>query len=266
MLLALPAAVENQSPLRRRRPLRPFAMNDTLASFCAVPAYLNLCASSKVLLLLPALSLNVIILASVVSCLLSRQGKMKRNVAVFILGSTACNLVSLGLWPMTIHWKQHGRWLLGSRPCEVMVSAKHLTSSASFHYISLITFSIYLTVVCGCRRLVDSRLFLALQLLFPLLPVMLMELILWCLGSHVDHLDPVNLTCFSFINDEVMRGLLLAKTVVFLPLNLYFYAHIVHTIAQSAKLLHRSQRVNVHLAKMFGLISSITLTAHVPGE
>lgn len=252
-------------PLRRRR-LRPLAMNDTSASVCTVPAYLNLCATSKVLLLLPALGLNVVVLAAAVSCLLSRQAKMRRNVAVFILGSTACNLLSLGLWPMTIHWKQHGRWLLGSRPCEVMVSAKRLTSLASFHYISLITFSIYLTVVCGCRRLVGSRLFLALQLLFPLLPVMLMELILWCLGSHVDHLDRVNLTCFSFINDEAMRGLLLAKTLVFLPLNLYFYAHIVHTIARSAKLLRRSQRVNVHLAKMFGLISAITLAAHVPGE
>lgn len=241
-------------------------MNDTSASSCAVPAYLSLCASSKVLLLLPALSLNVTVLASALSCLLGRQGKLRRNVAAFILGSTACNLLSLGLWPMTIHWKQHGRWLLGSRPCEVMVSAKHLTSSASFHYVSLITFSIYLTVVCGCRRLVDSGLFLALQLLFPLLPVALMELVLWCLGSHVDHLDPASLTCFSFINDGAMRGLLLAKTLVFLPLNLYFYAHIVHTIAQSAKLLRRSQRANVRLAKMFGLISSITLAAHVPGE
>lgn len=63
-----------------------------------------------------------------------------------------------------------------------------------------------------------------------------------------------------------MRGLLLAKTAVFLPLNLYFYAHIVYTIAQSAKLLHRNQRVNARLAKMFGLISFITFTAHVPGK
>lgn len=241
-------------------------MNDTFASLCTVPAYLNLCASSKVLLLLPALSLNIVILVSVAACLLSRQSKMRSNVAVFIMGSTLCNLVSLSMWPMTIHWKQHGRWLLGSRLCEVMVSAKHLTSLASFHYVSLITFSIYLTVVCGCRRLVDSRLFLALQLLFPLLPVVLMELILWFLGGHVDHLDPFKLTCFSFINDRVMRALLLAKTAVFLPLNLYFYVHILCTIAQSAKLLHRSQRVNGQLAKMFGLISFITFATHVPGK
>lgn len=241
-------------------------MNYTFASLCTIPAYLNLCASSKVLLLLPALSLNIVILVSVAACLLSRQSKMRSNVAVFIMGSTLCNLVSLSLWPMTIHWKQHGRWLLGSRLCEVMVSAKHLTSVASFYYVSLITFSIYLTVVCGCRRLVGSRLFLALQLLFPLLPVVLMELILWLLGSHVDHLDPFKLTCFSFINDRVMRALLLAKTAVFLPLNLYFYVHILYTIAQSAKLLHRSQRVNGQLAKMFGLISLITFTTHVPGK
>lgn len=249
-----------------RRRLYQFTMNETFASLCTVPAYLNLCASSKVLLLVPALGLNIVILVSVVACLLSRQNKMRSNVAVFILGSTVCNLVSLSLWPMTIHWKQHGRWLLGSRLCEVMVSAKHLTSSASFHYVSLISFSIYLTVVCGCRRLVDSRLFLALQLLSPLLPVVLMELILWFLGSHMDHLDPFKLTCFSFINDKVMRGLLLAKTAVFLPLNLYFYVHILHTIAQSAKLLNKSQGANRQLAKMFGLIAFITFTTHVPGK
>lgn len=262
--------MEKQSSLSAhscgRHRLYLFTMNNTFASLCTIPAYLNLCASSKVLLLLPALSLNIVILVSVVACLLSRQSKMRSNVAVFILGSTVCNLVSLSLWPMTIHWKQHGRWLLGSRLCEVMVSAKHLTSSASFHYVSLITFSIYLTVVCGCRCLVDSRLFLALQLLFPFLPVVLMELILWFLDSQVDHLDHFKLTCFSFINDKVMRGLLLARTAVFLPLNLYFYVHILHTIAQSAKLLHRSQRVNGQLAKMFGLISFITFTTHVPGK
>lgn len=241
------------------------AMNDT-STWCAAPAYLNLCASSKVLLLLPALILNVAVLASTAACLLSRPSAMRSNVAVFILGSSSCNLVSLSLWPMTIHWKQHGRWRLGSRLCEVMVSAKHLTSSASFHYVSLITFSIYLTVVCGCRRLVDSRLFLALQLLFPLLPVALAELSLRLPGSRVDHLDPVRLTCFSFVNDKAMRGLLLAKTAVFLPLNLYFYAHVLHAITQSAKLLRRSQKVNVHLAKMFGVISFMTFVAHVPGE
>ncbi|XP_044061250.1 uncharacterized protein LOC122880309 isoform X2 [Siniperca chuatsi] len=184
---------------------------------------------------------------------------------MFILGSTSCNLVNLSLWPMTIHWRQHGRWLLGSHLCEVMVSAKHLTSSASFHYVSFITFSIYLTVVCGCRHLVNSRVFLALQLLFPLLPVGVKKLTLWLLGSHVDHLDHVNLTCFSFINDEIMRVLLLVKTLVFLPLSLYFYAHILHTIVQSAKLMHRNQKVNVRLAKVFSLISLITFTAHVPG-
>lgn len=241
-------------------------MNDTSSTLCAVSVYLNLCASSKVLLLVPGFGLNIFILVSVVACLLSRPGKIRSNVAMFILGSTSCNLLNLSLWPMTIHWRQHGRWLLGSRLCEVMVSAKHLTSSASFHYVSFITFSIYLTVVCSCGHLVNSRAFLTLQLLFPLLPVGLKELTLWLLGSHVDHLDPVHLTCFSFINDEVMRVLLLVKTVVFLPLNLYFYAHILHTITQSAKLMHRSQKVNVHLAKMFSLISLITFTAHIPGK
>ncbi|KAM7389582.1 hypothetical protein PAMP_023548 [Pampus punctatissimus] len=240
-------------------------MNQTFSSLCTVSVYLNLCASSKVLLLVPGFCLNTFILVSLVSCLLSQQSKIRSNVAMFILGSTSCNLVSLSLWPMNIHWRQHGHWLLGSYLCEVMVSAKHLTSSASFHYVSFITFSIYLTVVCGCRQLVNSRLFLALQLLFPLLPVGLKELSLWLLGSRVNHLDRVNLTCFSFINDEVMRVLLLVKTVVFLPLSVYFYAHILHTIIQSAKLMHRSQKINVHLVKVFSLISLITFTAHIPG-
>lgn len=242
------------------------AMNDTSSSLCTVSDYLKLCACSKVLLLVPGFSLNIFILVSLMACLLSRQSKIRSNVAIFILGSTSCNLVNLSLWPMTIHWRQYGRWLLGSRLCEVMVSAKQLTSSASFHYVSFITFSIYLTVVCGCKHLVNSKVFLTLQLLFPLLPVGLKELTLWFLGSRVDHLDTVHLTCYSFINDEVMRALLLTKTVVFLPLNLYFYGHILHTIAQSAKVMHRSQRVNVHLAKVFSIISLITFTAHLPGE
>lgn len=241
-------------------------MNETSSSLCAISVYLSLCGSSKVFLLVPGFGLNIFILASTVSCLLSRQRKIRSNVAMFILGSTICNLVNLSLWPMTIHWRQHGRWLLGSQSCEVMVSAKHLTSSASFLYVSFITFSVYLTVVCGHGHLVNSRAFLALQLLFPLLPAGVKELTLWLLAGRVDHLDPVKLTCFSFINDKVMRVLLLIKTVMFLPLSLYFYAHILHTIVQSAKLMHRSQRVNVHLAKVFSLISVITFTAHTPGK
>lgn len=241
-------------------------MNETSSSLCAISVYLNLCASSKVLLLVPGFGLNIFILVSLVSCLLSRQNKIRSNVAMFILGSTSCNLVNLSLWPMAIHWGQHGRWLLGSHLCEVMVSAKHLTSSASFHYVSFITFSIYLTVVCGCRHLVNSRVFLALQLLFPLFLVGLKELILWLIAGHPDHLDPVNLTCFSYINDEVVRVLLLMRTLLFLPLSLYFYAHILHTIVQSAKLMKRSQRVNVHLAKVFSLISLITFVVHIPGK
>nr|XP_046262218.1 uncharacterized protein LOC124068228 [Scatophagus argus] len=240
-------------------------MNETSSSLCAVSVYLNLCATSKVLLLIPGFGLNILILVSLMACLLSRQNKIRNNVAIFILGSTSCNLVNLILWPMTIHWRKHGFWLLGSRLCEVMVSAKHLTSSASFHYISFITLSIYLTVVCGCRHLANSRLFLTTQLLFPVLLVGLMELTLWLLGSRVNHLDPISLTCFSFINDKVTRVLLLVKTAVFLPLSLYFYAHILHKIVKSAKMMHRSQRVNVHLSKVFSLISFITFTSHMPG-
>lgn len=242
------------------------AMNKTSSSLCVVSLYLNLTASSKVVLLVPGFGLNLIILVSLVSCLLSQRSKIRSNVAMFILGSTCCNLVNLCLWPMTIHWKHHSHWLLGSRLCEVMVSAKHLTSFAAFQYVSFITFSLYLTVVCDCRHLVNNRVFLALQLLLPLLPVGLKELTLWLLGSYVHHLDPVNLTCFSFINDEIMRVLLLVKTAVFLPLSLYFYAHILHTIIQSAKVTHRSQKANVHLAKVFSLISLIIFTAHVPGK
>lgn len=242
------------------------AMNETSSILCGVSTYLRLCGSSKVLLLVPGFAMNIFVLVSLVSCLLSRESQIRSNVALFILGSTSCNLVNLSLWPMTIHWRNHGRWLLGSQLCEVMVSAKHLTSSASFHYVSFITFSVYLTVVCGRRGLVNSRTFLALELLFPLLPVGLRELSQWLLGTRVEHLDPVNHTCFSFINDEVMRVLILAKIILFLPLNLYFYAHVLYTIIQSAKLMHRSQAANVKLAKVFSLISLITLAAHVPGK
>lgn len=241
-------------------------MNKTSSSACHISSYLNLCASSKIVLLVPGFFLNIFILVSLASCLLNRRSKIKSNVAMFILGSTCCNLVNLSLWPMIIHWKEHGLWLLGSHLCEVMVSAKQLTSSASFCYTSLITFSLYLTVVCGCRRLVNSRAFLALQLLFPLIPGGLKEMTVWILDSRVDHLDSVNLTCFSFINDEVVRILLVLNTAVFLLLSLYFYIHILHTITQSAKVMHRSQKVNVHLAKVFSFISLITFTAHVPGE
>lgn len=241
-------------------------MNETFSSRCAISVYLNLCASSKVLLLVPGFGLNIFILVALVSCLLSQRKKIRSDVAMFILGSTSCNLINLSLWPMTIHWRQHGRWLLGSRLCEVMVSAKQLTSSASFHYVSFITFSIYLTVVCGCRHLVNSKLFLAVQLLFPLLPVGLKELTLWLLGTHVDHLDNVNLTCFSYLNDEAMRVLILVRTGLLLPISLYFYAHTLHTIIQSAKRMQRSQKDNVHLAKVFSLMSLITFMAHIPGE
>ncbi|KAM3613174.1 uncharacterized protein V6R79_021910 [Siganus canaliculatus] len=209
-------------------------MNATHSSQCTVSIYLDICGTSKVLLLVPGFALNIFVLVSLVACIVSRRSKIRSNVAIFILGSISCNLVNLSLWPMTIYWKQHGHWRLGSHLCEVMVSAKHLTSSASFLYVSFITFSIYLTVVCGCRHLVNSRVFLALQLLFPLLPEGLKELTLWILDSRVDHLDPVNLTCFSFINDEVARVFLLAKTIMFLPLSLYFYAHVLHTIIRSA--------------------------------
>lgn len=58
----------------------------------------------------------------------------------------------------------------------------------------------------------------------------------------------------------------LFKIAVFLPFNLYFYAHVLHTIFKSAKVMHRSQAVNKKLAKVFSVISLITLLAHLPGE
>ncbi|XP_041699645.1 visual pigment-like receptor peropsin [Coregonus clupeaformis] len=240
-------------------------LNHTSSFYCGVNTYLQLCASSKVILLVPGFGLNIFILASLISCLLSRRRKIRNNVAVFILGSTTCNLVNLSLWPLIIHWRTHGRWALGEGLCEVMVSAKQLTSSASYHYVSFISFSIYLTVVCDCGRLVNSRAFLALELLFPLLPVGLKELTQWVLGTRVEHLDPVNHTCFSYINDRVIRVLMLVKIAVFLPLNLYFYAHVLHTIFRSATVMHRSQTVNKKLAKVFSVICLITLLAHLPG-
>ncbi|KAK2849316.1 hypothetical protein Q5P01_009150 [Channa striata] len=240
-------------------------MNETSSSLCAISVYLNLCAFSKVLLLLPGFGLNIFILVSLVFCLLSRQNKIRSNVAMFILGSTSSSIINLSLWPMTIHWRLHDRWLLGSHLCEVVVRAKHLTRAAYFHYVSFIIFSIYLTVVCGCRHLVNSRLFLTLQLFLPLLLVGLMELTLWLLGSSVNHLDPVHFTCFSYINDKALRIVFLGRAVLFFPMSLYFCAHILHTIVTSARLMHRSQRNNVHLAKVFGLISLTTFVAHIPG-
>ena len=243
-----------------------YTASSSSSALCSVSSYLCLCASSKILLLIPALGLNFFTLVSLLTCLLGRNGKIKCNVAVFIVGSTLCNLANLALWPLTIHWGAQGRWELGSGPCELMVSLKHLTSSASFHYVSFISFSIYLTVVWGWGPLVDSRRFLSLQLVFPLLPVGLKELVQWILQSRVEHLDPVNHTCFSFINDKVMRVLVLVKMVVFLPLNLYFYGHLLHTIFRSAQTMHRSQEANKRLAKVFGLIALITLLAHLPGK
>lgn len=243
-----------------------FAMNDTSPSLCVVPVYLALCASSKVLLLVPGLVLNVLIVASVLACVLGRRGKIRGNVATFVLGSTGCNLLSLGLWPLTIHWGHCGRWLLGAGPCELMVSARHLSGTASFYYVSLIGFSLYLTVVCDCGRLASNRLFHALQLLFPLVHVGAAELGLWLGGDHARHLDPVALTCFSFINDRAARGLALANTAVLLPSNLYFYGHILYSVTRSGRLIHRSRKVSCRLATVFSLISLITLASHIPGE
>ncbi|XP_041931254.1 uncharacterized protein LOC121694922 [Alosa sapidissima] len=241
-------------------------MNRTQPSHCGVITYLNLCASSKLALLVPGLTLNAFVLASLLYCILGkRRSQIRNNVAVFVLGSTICNLVNIILWPLTIHWKTRGRWIFGSRVCELMVSVKHVTHSASYHYVFFISFSIYLTVVGGCGRLVNSKLFLAQQLLFPFLPVLAKELCQWALAGHVQHLDPVNHTCFAYINDPAVRILMLVKLVVFLPLNLYIYAHILVTIFRSARQMHRSQAVNMKLAKMFGIISLTTLLAHIPG-
>ncbi|KAJ8390084.1 hypothetical protein AAFF_G00110980 [Aldrovandia affinis] len=240
-------------------------MNRSLSSFCDVTVYLNMCTFSKVLLLVPGLALNVFVLAALASCILGGRSRIKKNVATFILGSATGNIVNLALWPLTMHWRAHGRWALGHTLCEVMVSVKHVTSSASFHYTAFISFSIYLTIVCGWSRAVDRKAFLALQLLFPFVPVLMKELGQRLLGSGVDHLDEVNHTCFSFINDKAMQILMLVKIVVFLPLNLYFYVHILHTIFRSAKEMNRSQAANKRLAKIFGVISLITVMAHIPG-
>lgn len=242
-------------------------MNRTVPSHCGVVTYLNLCASSKIVLLVPGLTLNVFVLTSLLSCILSRRrSQIRNNVAVFVLGSTVCNLVNLVLWPLTIHWKSRGRWVFGSGLCELMVSTKHVTHSASYHYVFFISLSIYLTVVGGCSRLVNSKLFLAQELLFPFLPVLLKEICQWAMVGRVRHLDTVNHTCFAYINDLAMRILMLVKLVALLPLNLYIYAHILVTIFRSAKQMHRSQAVNMKLAKMFSIISLITLLAHIPGK
>ncbi|KAJ8254922.1 hypothetical protein GJAV_G00198880 [Gymnothorax javanicus] len=237
-------------------------MNQT--STC-VGVYLNLCASSKVILLVPGLLLNVFVLISLALCVLCRKTKIRRNVAMFILSSTACNIINMTLWPLIIHWRDQGRWVLGRTLCEIMVNLKQTASSASFHYTSFISFSIYLTIVCGWSRVVDHKAFLAFQLLFPLVPVLIKGLSQYLLSTGVNHLDQVNQTCFSYINDTAMRILILVKIVAFVPLNLYFYAHILHTTFRSAKQMNRSQAANRRLAKTFGVISLITVMAHIPG-
>lgn len=242
-------------------------MNHTLPSHCGVVTYLNWCASSKIVLLVPGLTLNALVLTSLLSCILSRRkSQIRSNVAVFVLGSTACNLVNLVLWPLTIHWKTRGRWVFSAGLCEFMVSTKHVTHSASYHYVFFISLSIYLTVVGGCSRLVNSKLFLVQQMLFPFLPVLVKELCQWVVVGRVHHLDPVNHTCFAYINDPAVRILMLVKLVALLPLNLYIYAHILVTIIRSARQMHRSQAGNMKLAKMFSIISLITLLAHIPGK
>ena len=240
------------------------AMNHSCA--CCIAVYLQLCATSKVLLLVPGLVLNVLVLVSLTSCILRRKTKIKRNVATFILSSTTSNIINMTLWPMIINWRGRGQWVLGQTLCEIMVKVKHLTSSASFHYTSFISFSIYLTIVCGWSRVVDHKVFLALQSLFPFVPVLIMGLTQHLLGNGVDHLDEVNQTCFSYINDRAMRILILVQIVAFVPLNLYFYAHILHRTFRSAKQMNRSQTSNKRLAKTFGVISLITVMAHIPGK
>ncbi|KAJ8015016.1 hypothetical protein DPEC_G00021760 [Dallia pectoralis] len=240
-------------------------LNSTSSPYCDVGTYLKLCSCSKMALLVPGLGLNIFILFSLISSFLYRRRMIRSNVAVFVLGSTLCNLVNLILWPLVIHWSNHGRWSLGEGLCEVMVHTKQLTASASFHYVCSISFSIYLTVVCGCGRLVNSKAFLVFELVFPLVPFGLKELTEWILGSRVDHLDPLNHTCFSYINDRVIQVFMLVKVTMFLPLNLYFYIHVLHTIFKSALEMHRSQEVNKKIAKVFSVICLITILAQVPG-
>ncbi|XP_035267135.1 uncharacterized protein LOC118224069 [Anguilla anguilla] len=239
-------------------------MNQSSPCYC-IAVYLNLCATSKAMLLVPGFVLNVFVLASLASSFLSRRSKIKKNVAMFILSSTTCNIINMTLWPLMVHWRDRGHWALGWTLCEIMVNVKHITSSASFHYTFFISFSVYLTIVCGWSRVVDRKTFLALQLLFPIVPVLIKGLTQHLLGNAANHLDVVNRTCFSYINDRAMRILILVKIVAFVPLNLYFYAHILHTTFRSAKQMNRSQAANKRLAKTFGVISLITVIAHIPG-
>ncbi|KAK1167557.1 hypothetical protein AOXY_G12352 [Acipenser oxyrinchus oxyrinchus] len=196
-------------------------------------------------------------------CLQGKEKKIKNNIVGFILGSTICNIVNMSLWPLMIDWHSHRMWRLGLTFCEIMVNIKQITSTLSFCYVSFISFSIYTVIVCGWK-IVNHKLFLAFELLSPLLPVFIEELSEHLLGMKNGHYDSVDHTCFTNLNDKTMKIRMLMKISVFLPLTMYFYIHILHTVFKSARRTHRNQDTNIRLTKTFSAIFLITLAVHTP--
>lgn len=166
------------------------------STLCTV--YLNLFASSKVLLLVTGDGLNIFILVSAVACLFSWRSQIRSNVTVIILGSTGGNLVNLSMW----QWPFTGG--IRATGCWAFAYAKYwwapkfwqasLLSSMSSHYFLYLPDS-------GAQLQTSGKQhhFPASAILFPRLTIGLKKLILWLQGGRVDHLDLASLTCFFFI-------------------------------------------------------------------
>lgn len=240
-------------------------MDQNSTYYCNINIYFDFSTSLRCILLLPGLCLNMVIFTSVMMCLQGKEKKIKKNIVGFILGITICNIVNMSLWPLMIDWHSHRMWRLGLTFCEIMVNIKQITSTLSFCYVSFISFSIYTDIVCGWK-IVNHKLFLAFELLSPLLPVFIEELSEHLLGMKNGHYDSVNHTCFTNLNDKTMKIRMLMKISVFLPLTMYFYIHILHTVFKSARRTHRNQDTNIRLTKIFSAIFLITLAVHTPGK
>ncbi|KAM3910449.1 uncharacterized protein RB166_019319 [Leptodactylus fuscus] len=236
--------------------------NDTF--YCNVRIYFQFCALVRSVLIMPGLTINFLILISVFMCLYSKKNCIKNSIVAYVVGSTAFNIVNLLSWPLMIDWRIYHKWRFSSPLCELMVYVKQTASTISFYYVSCISLSIYIAIVFG-YKIDECRIFTLFQLFFPCFVLLSEELIEHLLGWKDSHYDLVYETCFTIINDQIMKIRMLCKILLGLPLTAYFYLHILLTIFKSAQIMHRSQATNKKLAKMFSSIWVITFIAHIPG-
>ncbi|KAM8952878.1 uncharacterized protein RCH25_043609 [Pelodytes ibericus] len=239
-------------------------MHQNKTEYCNVDIYFDFCATVRSILITPGLTINFLILISVIMCLNSKKNCIKNSIVAFVVGSTAFNIVNLLSWPLMIDWRIYRKWRFSSPICELMVYVKQTASTISFYYVSCISFSIYIVIVFG-HKIDDHRIFTVFQLFFPCIVLMIEELVEHLLGWRDTHYDSVYETCFTIINDQTMKIRMLFKILLGLPLIAYFYLHILLTIFKSAQVMQRSQSTNKKLAKTFSAICLITFIAHTPG-